>query len=266
MVCSPGLRVGHYTMQSTERQAYNRVNGQKEPKKIYSGYLFACQEGYMVGRISTKHISCRIVVVQAGFSDTERYTSLTIMANLNKVMLIGNLTADPEVRQTPRGNSLTELRLAVNRVSSGPNEGERREETTFLDVTCWGRTGEVAAQYLSKGRPVFIEGRLQMDTWEDKQTGQRRSKIRIIAENLQLLGGRDGAPQGGGNYGNNGGGYQQRSNNYGNNGGYQQQGGNNYNNGSYQQRSNSYGNGGGYQQPSAPAPAPMPEETDDIPF
>ena len=121
------------------------------------------------------------------------------MANLNKVMLIGNLTADPEVRTTPRGNSLTELRLAVNRVSSGPNEGERREETTFLDVTCWGRTGEVAAQYLSKGRPVFIEGRLQMDTWEDKQTGQRRSRIRIIAENLQMLGGRDGAQQGGGN-------------------------------------------------------------------
>lgn len=187
------------------------------------------------------------------------------MANLNKVMLIGNLTADPEVRQTPRGNSLTELRLAVNRVSSGPNEGERREETTFLDVTCWGRTGEVAAQYLSKGRPVFIEGRLQMDTWEDKQTGQRRSRIRIIAENLQLLGGRDGAPQGGGNYGNNGG-YQQQ------NGGYQQQRPNNnygangggYNNGGgYQQRpNNNYGNGG-YQQ-SAP---PMPDEADDdIPF
>ena len=180
------------------------------------------------------------------------------MANLNKVMLIGNLTADPEVRQTPRGNSLTELRLAVNRVSSGPNEGERREETTFLDVTCWGRTGEVAAQYLTKGRPVFIEGRLQMDTWEDKQTGQRRSKIRIIAENLQLLGGRDGAQ---------GGGYQQQGG-YGNNGGgYQQQGGYGNNGGGYQQRSNNgYGNnGGGYQQ--APAPAPMHEEADDdIPF
>ncbi len=189
------------------------------------------------------------------------------MANLNKVMLIGNLTADPEVRTTPRGNSLTELRLAVNRVSSGPNEGERREETTFLDVTCWGRTGEVAAQYLSKGRPVFIEGRLQMDTWEDKQTGQRRSRIRIIAENLQLLGGRDGGQQGGGyqnqqrnNYGN-GGGYQQGGNNYGNGGGYQQ-GGGNYGNGGYRQ--------GGYNQQPAPqqqAPAPMPmEEEDDIPF
>ena len=195
------------------------------------------------------------------------------MATLNKVMLIGNLTADPEVRQTPRGNSLTELRLAVNRVSSGPNEGERREETTFLDVTCWGRTGEVAAQYLTKGRPVFIEGRLQMDTWEDKQTGQRRSKIRIIAENLQLLGGRDGGQGGGyqqqGGYGSNGGGYQQQGG-YGNNGGgYQQRSNNGYGNngGGYQQRSNNgYGNnGGGYQQ--APAPAPMHEEADDdIPF
>ncbi|MBQ2380443.1 MAG: single-stranded DNA-binding protein [Akkermansia sp.] len=205
------------------------------------------------------------------------------MANLNKVMLIGNLTADPEVRQTPRGNSLTELRLAVNRVSSGPNEGERREETTFLDVTCWGRTGEVAAQYLSKGRPVFIEGRLQMDTWEDKQTGQRRSRIRIIAENLQLLGGREGGQQGGGNYGNgggygnNGGGYQQRSNNYGNGGGYSNGGGNYGNGGGNYGNGGGYGNnGGGYQQPRsnggyqqapAQAPAPMPEEADDdIPF
>lgn len=176
------------------------------------------------------------------------------MANLNKVMIIGNLTADPEVRTTPRGASLTELRLAVNRITTGQNEGERREEVTYLDVTCWGRTGEIAAQYLAKGRPVFIEGRLQMDTWEDKQTGQRRSRIRIIAENLQLLGGRnEGAPQGGGY--NNGGGYQQRQNNSYGNGGYQQQGG-------YQQP-----RGGNFSQPAPQQQPPMPpEEDDDIPF
>lgn len=168
------------------------------------------------------------------------------MANLNKVMIIGNLTADPEVRTTPRGTSLTELRLAVNRVSSGPNDGERREETTFLDVTCWGRTGEVAAQYLSKGRPVFIEGRLQMDTWEDRQTGQKRSRIRIIAENLQLLGGRGDAPQGApAPQRSYGGGYQQ--------GGYQQGGAAPRSNDSYQS--------------APPASASMPiEEDDDIPF
>ena len=179
------------------------------------------------------------------------------MANLNKVMIIGNLTADPEVRTTPRGTSLTELRLAVNRVSSGGmNEGERREETTYLDVTCWGRTGEIAAQYLAKGRPVFIEGRLQQDTWEDKQTGQRRSRIRIIAENLQLLGGREGGERPAG------GGYNQQRNAYGNNGGY--------NNGGYNNGGNA-GYNGGYNQQSRPqqpqAPAPMPQEADDdIPF
>lgn len=181
------------------------------------------------------------------------------MANLNKVMIIGNLTADPDVRTTPRGNSVTELRLAVNRMSSGPNDGERREETTYLDVTCWGRTAEIAAQYLSKGRPVFIEGRLQQDTWEDKQTGQRRSKIRIVAENMQLLGSRDG-----GGASQQGGGYQQRSSNYGNNGGGYQQGG--YaNGGNY---GGGYSNGGGYQQrPQQTPPPPMPaEEDDDIPF
>ncbi len=181
------------------------------------------------------------------------------MANLNKVMIIGNLTADPDVRTTPRGNSVTELRLAVNRMSSGPNDGERREETTYLDVTCWGRTAEIAAQYLSKGRPVFIEGRLQQDTWEDKQTGQRRSKIRIVAENMQLLGSRDG-----GGASQQGGGYQQRSSNYGNNGGGYQQGG--YSNGG--NYGGGYSNGGGYQQrPQQTPPPPMPaEEDDDIPF
>ena len=192
------------------------------------------------------------------------------MANLNKVMIIGNLTADPDVRTTPRGNTVAELRLAVNRVSSGPNEGERREETTCLDVTCWGRTAEIAGQYLAKGRPVFIEGRLQQDTWEDKQTGQKRSKIRIVAENMQLLGSRDGGGQ------SQGGGYQQRANNYNNGGGYNQggyqQGGyNGGGQGGYQQGGN-YGGGysnGGYQQqrPQQTPPPPMPaEEDDDIPF
>ncbi len=165
------------------------------------------------------------------------------MANLNKVMLIGNLTADPEVRTTPRGTSVTELRLAVNRITSGPNEGERREEVTFLDVTCWGRLGEIAAQYLAKGRPVFIEGRLQMDSWEDKQTGQRRSRIRIIAENLQLLsGGRDGGATA-----------APRTNNY---------------SGGYRQGNGAPANGGYASHPSGSSPEPQPQEPDDdeIPF
>ena len=109
------------------------------------------------------------------------------MANLNRVLLIGNLTRDPDVRYTPKGTAVTELGLAVNRVYSGEN-GEKQEETTFVDVTLWARQAEVAGQYLKKGRPVFIEGRLQLDTWDDKQSGQKRSRLRVVAENLQLLG------------------------------------------------------------------------------
>jgi single-strand DNA-binding protein len=111
------------------------------------------------------------------------------MANLNRVLLIGNLTRDPELRYTPKGTAVTEIGLAVNRVYSG-EDGEKKEETTFVDVTLWARQAEIAGQYLKKGRPVFIEGRLQLDSWDDKQTGQKRSRLRVVAENLQLLGSR----------------------------------------------------------------------------
>lgn len=111
------------------------------------------------------------------------------MANLNKVLLIGNLTRDPEVRYTPKGTAVADIGLAVNRITTS-DSGERREEVTFVDVTLWGRQAEIAGEYLKKGRPVFIEGRLQMDTWDDKTTGQKRSKIKVVCENLQLLGSR----------------------------------------------------------------------------
>jgi single-strand DNA-binding protein len=120
------------------------------------------------------------------------------MANLNKVMLMGNLTRDPEVRYTPKGTAVAELGMAINRVYSAEN-GEKREETTFVDVTLWGRTAEIAGEYLKKGRPVFIEGRLQLDTWDDKQTGQKRSKLKVVGEAMQLMGSRgDGGGGGGG--------------------------------------------------------------------
>lgn len=118
------------------------------------------------------------------------------MANLNKVMLIGNLTRDPELRHTPRGTAVAELGLAINRVWNN-EQGQRQEETTFVDVTLWGRQAEVAQQYLTKGSPAYIEGRLQLDTWDDKQSGQKRSKLKIVGETLQLLGAR-GSSGGGG--------------------------------------------------------------------
>src|SRR3954469_14673093 len=116
------------------------------------------------------------------------------MPNLNKVMLIGNLTRDPEVKYTPKGTAIAELGLAINR-NYTTDSGEKREETTFVDVEMWGRLAEIAGEYLKKGRPVFIEGRLKLDTWDDKQTGQKRSKLRVIGETMQLLGSR---PSGGG--------------------------------------------------------------------
>jgi len=118
------------------------------------------------------------------------------MASFNKVILLGNLTRDPEVRYTPKGTAVTELGMAVNRVYTAEN-GEKREETTFVDVTLWGRTAEIAGEYLKKGRPVFIEGRLQLDTWDDKTSGQKRSKLKVVGEGLQLIGSRPGGGGGG---------------------------------------------------------------------
>jgi single-strand DNA-binding protein len=113
------------------------------------------------------------------------------MASYNKVLLLGNLTRDPEVRYTPKGTAVTDLGIAVNRQYT-LDSGEKREEVTFVDVTFWGRTAEVAGEYLKKGRPVFIEGRLQLDTWDDKPTGQKRSKLKVMGEAMQMLGARQG--------------------------------------------------------------------------
>ena len=113
------------------------------------------------------------------------------MASVNKVILIGNCTRDPEVRYTPKGTAVADIGMAMNRYFSSDG-GERREETTFVDVTLWGRQAEVAGEYLKKGRPVYIEGRLQMDSWDDKNTGQKRTKLKIVGEQMQLLGSREG--------------------------------------------------------------------------
>ena len=119
------------------------------------------------------------------------------MASFNKVILLGNLTRDPEVRYTPKGSAVCDLGLAVNRNYTLDN-GEKREEVTFVDVVLWARLAEIAGEYLKKGRPVFIEGRLQMDSWDDKQTGQKRTKLRVVGETMQLLGSRPGGASGGG--------------------------------------------------------------------
>ena len=118
------------------------------------------------------------------------------MANVNKVILIGNVTRDPEVKFTSKGSAVTDIALAINRNYTLDN-GEKREETTYVDVELWGRLAEIAGEYAKKGRPVYVEGRLRMDSWDDKATGQKRSRMKVVGENLQLLGARTGgAPQG----------------------------------------------------------------------
>ena len=133
------------------------------------------------------------------------------MGSLNKVILVGNLTRDPQVRYTPGGSAVAEIGLAVNRSWFDKQSNQRKEEATFVDVTLWGRLAEIAGEYLSKGRQVLIEGRLQLDTWDDRETGQKRSKLKVVGENLQMLGGRgEGGPGGGGGGGGGRGDYQRR--------------------------------------------------------
>ena len=158
------------------------------------------------------------------------------MPNLNKVMLIGNLTRDPELRYTPKGTAVADIALAINRVWNN-DQGQKQEETTFVDITLWGRQAELAQQYLSKGRGVYIEGRLQMDTWDDKETGKKRSKLKVIGENLQFM------PDGKGNAGGGGGGQS-----------------------APQQSSRTPQQSAGPPQGASAAPADDFQEDDDIPF
>lgn len=173
------------------------------------------------------------------------------MASFNKVILMGNLTRDPELRYTPKGTPIAKIGLAVNRVWRS-EAGEQREEVTFVDVDIFGRTAENVGQYMRKGRPIMIEGRLKLDQWDDKNTGQKRSKLGVVADTVQFLGSRDDRDSGGGgNYSQGGGG----------------QGG------------GSYSQGGGNSPPapaagpppSSPRPAPAPYDDgpppdDDVPF
>ena len=105
------------------------------------------------------------------------------MANYNKVILIGNLTRDPELRYTPKGTAVAKIGLAINRTWRSET-GEMKEETTFVDVDAFGRQAETLGQYMKKGRPIMIEGRLRLDTWEDKQTNQKRSKLKTTATSV----------------------------------------------------------------------------------
>lgn len=118
------------------------------------------------------------------------------MASFNRVLLMGNLTRDVELSFTPSGMAIAKMGLAVNRKWRDQQSGEMREEVTFVDIDVFGKSAELCAQYLMKGRPVFVEGRLKLDQWDDKQTGQKRSKLKVVADRVQFLGGGQQQQQG----------------------------------------------------------------------
>ena len=127
------------------------------------------------------------------------------MANINRVTITGNLTRDPELRALPSGTEVCQLGVAVNGRRKNPQTGQWEEEPNFFDVTVFGAQGQNCAQYLSKGRPVAIDGRLRWSSWDDKNGGGKRSKVDIVAQTVQFLGGRDeGGASGGGVQANQG--------------------------------------------------------------
>lgn len=113
----------------------------------------------------------------------------------NKVILMGNLTRDPEVRTTPSGQSVANFSLAVNRTWKG-QDGSTQENVSYIDCVAWGKTGEIIAQYVQKGRPLLVSGRLDQRSWDDKESGQKRSKVEVVVEDFNFVGG--GAGDGGG--------------------------------------------------------------------
>ena len=180
------------------------------------------------------------------------------MASLNKVMIIGNLTRDPELRYTPKGQAVTDIALAVNR--RYVVDGEKREEVTYVDVTFWGKGAEIIAQYMKKGNPMYVEGRLRLDSWDDKTTGQKRSRLTVTGEELPFLGGKG---EGGGS-----------SQPYDDEGGSSRSSGSSSPRPQAQQRPSggsssggySSGSGGGGPAPSRPDAFPPGLDDDEIPF
>src|SRR5512138_183995 len=117
---------------------------------------------------------------------------------VNKVILVGNLGKDPEVRYTSGGQGVANLRIATSRSWTDKQSGQRKEETEWHDVEVWGKQAEQCGEYLAKGRQVYVEGRLKTDKWQDKQSGQERSKVKVVADTVRFLGGRGGGAGGAG--------------------------------------------------------------------
>ncbi len=168
------------------------------------------------------------------------------MSSYNKVILMGNLTRKPELRYTGGGMAICKFGLAINRRFKDQS-GEWKEEPTFVDVTIFGKRGEAFAKFHDKGKPAFIEGSLRYDTWDDKQSGEKRSKLYVVGDEWQFVGGGGGGPRGGSSDEP-----QSEEGGFGGGGGYGGGGGGGY--------------GGGYGSQSSGPSAPAPIDVDDTPF
>lgn len=151
--------------------------------KVLQGPQFSFKQGVVTSALESVATHSRVYLIE----------SRSNMASYNRVVLVGNITRDIELRYIQSGMAVTDVTLAVNDRRK-TSSGEWVEETTFVDVTLWGRTAEVAGEYLSKGSPILIEGRLKLDQWETD--GQKRSKLRVVGEKMQMLGGRAGGDSG----------------------------------------------------------------------
>jgi single-strand DNA-binding protein len=188
------------TTQKMDKKSFSRVANKKHNSGFYLNVIF---EGAPT-TLATLHrrFAMNDDVFRVMFRPHRRQKrppnrKRNSMASFNRVILVGNLTRDPELRYTPNGKAIAKIGLAVNRAWT-TESGEKKEEVTFVDVDTFGRTAENVGQYMRKGSPILIEGRLRLDQWDDKQTGQKRSKLGVVAEIVQFLGGPRGGDSGGG--------------------------------------------------------------------
>lgn len=188
------LQLHESALQRGGRGGVRRGRGVTEPEKINASEKIPrlgpqlSDPRWENARVNGRHAGTKESLLPGDHTsrNISQATNTKVMPHLNKVMLLGNLTRDPELRATPKGTSVAQFGLAINRLYKS-EDGESREETTFVDLEAWGRQAEVISRYLTKGSPCLVEGRLRLDTWEDKASGEKRSRLRVVAENIQFL-------------------------------------------------------------------------------
>ena len=177
------------TVQKMDKKNFARVADKKYSAGFYANVIFTGTPAIVTQlqhQVRAERGCVPRAVHPVARTETREITKGPVMANFNKVILAGNLTRDPELRYTPKGTAIARITLAVNRTWKSES-GEKKEEVSFVDVDVWGRQAEVIAQYMKKGRPLLVEGRLKLDKWEDKNTKQKQSKLKVVLESFSFI-------------------------------------------------------------------------------